>query len=175
MKLCSLSLVGRHESLVLRTSSPEIRKLFVPFNHSTSTRKKNLNFILNLFIGKQTHPVLVQQKTSECINVSLFWRLRKLRLKRRVDARQTDRRTQHSCSHRRARVKKQVLKKKLNRKKRTSSTSSSDIGKVWKEGQGGMTPDKDNKRLFKKKCQPSYSIVFCWSLLLFYSDMVDKQ
>ena len=32
-----------------------------------------------------------------------------------------------------------------------------------------------DKGLFKKKCQLSCSIVFCWSLLLFYSDMVHKQ
>ena len=32
-----------------------------------------------------------------------------------------------------------------------------------------------NNGLFKKKCQPSCSIVFCWSLLLFYSEMVHKQ
>ena len=31
------------------------------------------------------------------------------------------------------------------------------------------------KGLFKKKCQLSCSIVFCWSLLLFYSNMVHKQ
>ena len=28
---------------------------------------------------------------------------------------------------------------------------------------------------FKKKCQLSWSFVFCWSLLLFYSEMVHKQ
>ena len=32
-----------------------------------------------------------------------------------------------------------------------------------------------DKGLFKKKCQLSCSSVFCWSLLLFYSDMVHKQ
>ena len=29
--------------------------------------------------------------------------------------------------------------------------------------------------LFKKKCQLGCSFVFCWSLLLFYSNMVHKQ
>ena len=33
----------------------------------------------------------------------------------------------------------------------------------------------DDKGLFKKKCQLSCSSVFCWSLLLFYSNMVHKQ
>ena len=32
-----------------------------------------------------------------------------------------------------------------------------------------------HKGLFKKKCQLSCSFVFCWSLLLFYSEMVHKQ
>ena len=39
----------------------------------------------------------------------------------------------------------------------------------------GKRTDADDNGSFKKKCQQNCSSVFCWSLLLFYSDKVHKQ
>ena len=46
----------------------------------------------------------------------------------------------------------------------------------WKEEstKWELTAKKDNGSS-KKMCQPSWSFVFCWTLLLFYSNMVHKQ
>ena len=39
----------------------------------------------------------------------------------------------------------------------------------------GDYSNHENNGLFKKKCQKNCSSAFCWSLLLFYSDMMHKQ